>query len=175
MPQRSAVSQLPEDMRKKLEQRLIKGGFAGYEDLSGWLAEQGFEISKSALHRYGQQFENRLQALKTATDQAKAIAQASKDDEGDMNEALIRLVQTKTFKVLVAMEGADGGEAGPAIDLPKVGRMVAELARASISQKKWAEQMRAKVAKAADEFASRNGLSATQARDLRRELLGVVS
>ena len=174
MGRRSKISQLPDGTRKALEERLIRGSFSGYEALTDWLAEQGFEISKSAIHRYGQQFESRLQALKVATDQAKAIAQASQDDEGDMNEALIRLVQTKTFELLVALDEGDDEE-GPGVDLPKIGRMVAELARASISQKKWAEQVRAKVAKAADEFASRNGLSATQARDLRRELLGVVS
>lgn len=176
MPQRSAVSQLPEDVRKQLEQRLLKGGFADYEGLSEWLAEQGYEISRSAVHRYGQRFEGRLQALKTATDQAKAIAQASKDDEGDMNEALIRLVQTKTFEVLVALEEGDDEDGNaPSVDLPKIGRMVAELARASISQKRWADQVRARIQAKADEFASRNGLSAAQAQDLRRELLGVVA
>jgi len=170
MPQRSAVSQLPEGVRQELEQRLVRGGFAGYEQLAEWLGVQGFEISKSSIHRYGQQFESRLRALKVATDQAKAISDASSDDEGAMNEALIRLVQTKTFEILVALEEDEAPE-----NLSKIGRMVADLARASISQKKWAEQTRAKVAAAADEFASRNGLTATQAEDLRRELLGVVA
>ncbi|HYW05019.1 MAG TPA: DUF3486 family protein [Gammaproteobacteria bacterium] len=170
MAQRSAVSQLPEGIRQELEQRLVRGGFAGYAQLADWLSEQGFEISRSSIHRYGQQFESRLQALRIATDQAKAIAGASADDEGAMNEALIRLVQTKTFEILRALDEDDTPE-----NLPKIGRMVADLARASISQKKWAEQTRAKVAAAADEFASRNGLTATQAEDLRRELLGVVA
>ena len=140
MPQRSAVSQLPEAVRKELEQKLLRGGFADYAGLADWLGGQGFEISRSAVHRFGQQFESRLQALKTATDQAKAIAAASKDDEGDMNEALIRLVQTKTFEVLVELDRID--DEASSVDLAKIGRMVSELARASVSQKKWAEQAR---------------------------------
>ena len=168
MPQRSAVSQLPDDVRSELEQRLVHAGFAGYEALADWLAEQGFEISKSSIHRYGQQFEQRLSALKFATDQAKAIAEASEDDEGAMNEALIRLVQQQIFSLLMEVDHE-------APDLAKIARAAADLVRSSISQKKFAEQVQAKIdAKAAD-FASRNGLSAKQTEDLRRELLGVVA
>lgn len=168
MPQRSAVSQLPEDVRKALEQRLIKSGFAGYEDLSDWLADQGFEISRSAIQRYGQKFEERLSSLKLATDQAKAIATASEDDEGAMNEALIRLVQERLFTILVETE-----QETP--NLAKIARASADLVRSSITQKKFAEQVRAQLTQKADEFASRNGLTASQTEELRRELLGVVA
>lgn len=171
MPQRSAVSLLPEAVRQQLEQRLLKGGFADYQGLADWLTEQGFEISRSSVHRYGQTFERRLQSLRLATDQAKAISQASEDDEGAMNEALIRLVQTKTFEILVALEDNEDGGA----DLAKIGRMVAELARASVTQKKYAEQVRQSViadaAESAETAARSAGMSATSAAELRRKIL----
>lgn len=175
MPQRSAVTLLPDAVREELERKLLRNGFGGYDELSAWLAEQGFEISKSAVHRYGQGFEQRMQALKVATDQAKSLAAESGDDEGAMNEALLRLVQTKTFNILLALEEADDGKELDAGSLAKIGRMVADLARASVTQKKWAEQVRAKLVAKADAYASRNGLSGKQAEDLRRELLGVVA
>jgi len=170
MAQRSAVAQLPDEVREELERRLLRSSFSGYEDLASWLQEAGFEISKSSVHRYGQQFEQRMAALKVATDQAKTLAAEADDDEGAMNEALLRLVQTKTFEILIELED-EKVEA----NLPKIGRMVAELARASVTQKKWAEQVRAKLQQKVDAYASRNGLSGTQAEDLRRELLGVVA
>lgn len=178
MPQRSAVSQLPEGVRKELEQRLIKGGFSDYDGLADWLGEQGFEISRSSVHRYGQQFENRLQALKLATDQAKAIASASKDDEGDMNEALIRLVQTKTFEILVAFEEGEDENGKPTnVDLSKIGRMVAELARASISQKKHADEIRRAEREAAandvEEAARAQGMDDDQVLFWRGKVLGI--
>lgn len=174
MPQRSAVNQLPEATRKQLEQKLLKGGFSDYQGLADWLNEQGYEISRSAVHRFGQAFESRLNALKLATDQAKAIAAASQDDEGDMNEALIRLVQTQTFDILVALNDEDA-----AANLPKIGRMVAELARASISQKKWAAQAREKMdAKFAELEAAANGGKATldiaTLKRVREEIYGIV-
>src|SRR5690606_6677096 len=118
---------LPEAIRGELDGRLVAGGFAGYEALSDWLGEQGFEISKSALHRYGAQFEDRVSALKLATDQARAIVAESPDDEGTMSEALMRLVQEKLFSILLEME------VDPAkVNLNSLARSVAELGRASV-------------------------------------------
>lgn len=173
MPQRSAISQLPESVRQVLDHRLIAGGFAGYEGLSEWLTEQGFEISRSSIHRYGQQFEARLAALKVATDQAKAIAEASQDDEGAMNEALIRLVQTKTFEILRELEEDDV----PA-NLPKIGRMVADLARASVTQKKWSDQarerMRVKFAELEAEANAKRGIDAATIARVKEAIYGIV-
>jgi hypothetical protein len=167
--QRPKVESLPEEVRSELEQKLIQGGFQGYEELAEWLQDQGFEISKSSLHRFGQKFENRLKALKTATDQAKAVAEASADEAGDMNEALIRLVQTKVFELLVEME--DG------TDLTKIGRMVADLARASVSQKKWSQEAKEKIKaklEALEKEDKGKGLSPEMADKIRREILGVL-
>lgn len=171
MPARSAIEQLPEEIKKELEQRLIRGGFAGYQALAEWLQSKGFEISKSAVHRYGKGFEERLKALKVATDQAKAIASASEDDAGLMNDALIRLVQTKTFELLVELEMDDKS-------LPKIGRMVAELARAAVGQKKWMQEVSKKAKKAADEvqaISKANGLSDEAASEIYKKILGVTA
>lgn len=172
MPQRSAVSQLPAEVREALDQRLIRGGFRDYSGLAEWLSEQGYEISRSAVHRYGAQFERRLAALKVATDQARAIAEASADDEGAMNEALIRLVQTKTFEILRALEEDDAPES-----LPRIGRMVADLSRASISQKKWAAEVRERMRAKFDELeaqAKGRGLDAATLKHVREAIYGLV-
>jgi len=171
MPQRPMVTQLPDDLRAELDRRLISSGFSGYVALSEWLQEQGYTISKSALHRYGQQFEARMAALQVATAQAKAIAEAVADDEGAMGEALTRLAQQKAFEVLLQMEETPEG-----ISLPALGRMIADLNRAGVAVKKYMAEVRARSQATAEAVAAevqRAGLSAETVELIRRRILGI--
>lgn len=171
MAPRSKVQQLPEDVRQALEQKLIGNGFSGYEPLADWLAEQGFEISKSALHRWGQDFEERVDALRMATQQAKAIVQASPDDEGAMTEALMRLMQERLFVALKDLQ-VDPQK----VNIASIAKALAPIARASIAQKKYASEVRERATAAAaavDAAVKTAGLSADTARDLRNQILGI--
>jgi Protein of unknown function (DUF3486) len=142
MGQRSkVVTQLPEDLRGQLDQLLVKGSFTDYRGLSGWLAERGFNVSHGSLQRYGSAFEKRIKTIAIATRQAHALAEASPDREGAMTDALVRLVQEKIFAVLVEAEDIEEGH------LTKIARAIADLGRATISQKRWAEEMRARLEK----------------------------
>lgn len=171
MPQRPSVTQLPEDLRAELDRRLLTSSFSGYTALAEWLSEQGYSISKSALHRYGQQFEARMAALQLATAQAKAIAEAVADDEGAMGEALTRLAQQKAFEVLLAMEETPEG-----ISLPALGRMIAELNRAGVAVKRYMAEVRARSQATADVVAAevrQAGLSGETVELIRRRILGI--
>lgn len=57
MGKRSPLVQLPEDISKELDRRIRACGFGEYEKHSEWLKNQGYEISKSAVHRYGKKLE----------------------------------------------------------------------------------------------------------------------
>lgn len=140
MAPRSKISRLPNPVKDWLDKALAENGFADYELLADELKARGYDISKSAIHRYGQDFENRLGALRMASEQAKAIVLSSPDDEGSVSEALMRLVQEKLFQTLLACQGPDEN-----IDLAKVAKAVADLTRASVSQKKWQAEIREKV------------------------------
>ncbi|HIQ42957.1 MAG TPA: DUF3486 family protein [Pseudomonas oleovorans] len=167
MPPRSKVGQLPAEVKSWLDQALIENNFSGYELLSAELAERGYSIGKSALHAYGQNFEGRLSALKMASEQAKAVVAAAPDEEGAVNEALMRLVQEHLFKLLLAENGK--------FDLPKVAKAVAELGRASVVQRKWQSEVRSKAEAAAqvEKIARKGGLNADTVDEIRREILGV--
>lgn len=168
MPPRSKVLSLPAEVKEWLDQALIENNFSQYEALSAALAERGHSIGKSALHEYGQNFEDRLSALRTASEQAKAMVAAAPDDEGAVNEALMRLVQEQIFNSLMAQDGK--------VDLAKTAKAVAELGRASVVQKKWQAEVRLKAesaAKAVEKIAKKGGLSADTVAEMRREILGV--
>lgn len=141
MPARSKVDLLPEDVRQALERRLIAQSFSGYESLESWLEEKGYEITKSSLHRWGSRFEDRVRALKVATDQAKAIVEASPDDDGAMTDALMRLTQEKLFGVLLDLEVDP-----ETIDVTKLTRAVADLGRGTITLRRYQQEARAKIA-----------------------------
>lgn len=173
MAQRSKVSQLPEDVRNELERRLIDGGFSNYQGLADWLTEQGFEISPSSVHRYGSEFERRLQALDVATRQTKVIVEKLGDDQGAMGEAVTALVQQGAYDVLLQMlEDKEYGK----ISLTSLGTMVAKLGSTSVQQKKWAAEVREKVTQAArevDDIAREAGISDDIAAQIRAKILGV--
>lgn len=170
MPPRSKVAGLPAQVKAWLDQALVESNFSGYEALSAELESRGYQIGKSALHRYGSEFEDKLAALKLSSEQAKAVVQAAPDDEGAVNEALMRLVQEHLFKLLMA----EGGK----MDLPKVAKAVAELGRASVVQAKWKAEVRSRAEAAASEvekIAKKGGLNAETVAEIRREILGVAS
>ncbi len=163
MPPRSKVDLLPDGVRAELERRLIQGGFSGYRGLSDWLAEQGFEISKSSLHSWGQDFEDRLGALKKVTEQARIIVAENPDDDGSVNDALIRLVQEKAYGALMDME-IDPEK----IDLPKLMRVIADLSRASISQKRLMAEVRKRDSEKLDAAVAAGEIDAGAAARARR-------
>jgi iron-sulfur cluster repair protein YtfE (RIC family) len=171
MPPRSKVASLPAEVKAWLDQALAENNFSDYEALSDELAGRGFAISKSALHRYGQNFEERLSALRLASEQARAVVAAAPDEEGAVNEALMRLVQEHLFKLLMSEEGK--------IDLPKVAKAVAELGRASVVQKKWAAEVEVRraalqeAATVAEGAMASQGMSKEAIDAIKRDILGI--
>ncbi|BAV74125.1 Mu-like prophage FluMu protein gp27 [Pseudomonas chlororaphis subsp. aurantiaca] len=171
MPPRSKVASLPKPVKDWLDKALAENNFSEYESLAAELSAQGFSISRSSLQRYGQDFESKLSALKMASEQARAVVAAAPDEEGAVNEALMRLVQEHLFKLLMT-------EGDNKFDLPKVAKAVAELGKASVVQKKWQAEWREKTEAAAarvEKIAKKGGLSADTVDEIRREILGMAS
>jgi DNA-binding ferritin-like protein (Dps family) len=171
MPRRSKVKSLPKDVREALDEKLVEEGFQNYEDLADWLAEQGYDISKSSVHRYGQEFEDRLEALRIATAQAKEITEQVGDDEGALGDALTAVVQEKAFGLLTSMEMEE-----QEVEFTSLMNAIARLQKASVQQKKFMQEMREKAQQAAEEaeeIARDGGLSEEGAEKIRAKILGI--
>lgn len=174
MARPSKILALPEEVHAELDRRLIKRGFNGYRDLAKWLASLGYEISKSAVHEYGADFEERLARLKLATDQAKALVEAAPDDEGSISDALMRLVQEKLFTVLMNFQV----DPKKPLNLGSLAKAISELGRATVNQKKWRAEVRAKAdtaAAAAAKIGKKAGLTTATVDAIRREILGIAN
>ena len=174
MPARSKIDQLPPEIRQEFQQALITKNFSDYEGFESWFEERGYQVSRSAAHRFGQDFQGKCEAIRIATEQAKAIVSVVGDDKGDMNEALIRLIQQLTFDILIKNEDADIASL-----LPKMGVMVAKLSKASVDQKKYAAEARKKaLEEAADSIettAKQEGVSSETIQKIRRDVLMMAS
>src|ERR1700683_405707 len=99
------IMRLPEEVRRALDARLATGSFGGYRPLSRWLEETyAVRISPSALNYYFKyNFDQSLTAVRIATAQAIEIVRECGDNDDHINRALIQLVQSTLFQMLLEM------------------------------------------------------------------------
>lgn len=180
MGRESSIDQLKPEDRQMLDRWLMDKGFCGYEEIATKLDELGYSVSKSSVHRYGQKLEQKLSAVKASTQAALMIADAAPDDSDMRSAAVISLVQTELFNALVALQEADSKDVDPAdriMLMAKAGKGVAEIAKASVNQKKWESEVREKVqkaAKAVEAIAKKGGLSKDIVNEVKKEILGII-
>lgn len=179
MPASSKIKLLPDEIRAELNRRLVKRAFADYETLAAWLAEQGFQIGKSTVHRYGQKLERKLEAIRASTEAARAIAEAAPDDADLRSAAVMSLVQTEIFDVLVNLQEATDEDVDQVTRvklLSHAAKNIATLSRASVNQKKWSLEVRERAVAVADEVtkaARQAGMSAETAETWRKKILRI--
>jgi hypothetical protein len=53
--------------------------------------------------QYNKRFDRQLAAVRMASEQARIVCEQFEDDEGSMQDALMRLVQTEMFNLLVGI------------------------------------------------------------------------
>lgn len=170
MPPRSKAETMPPAVKAWLDQALIASNFSGYDQLAAECKKRGVDISRSSLGRYGAQFEKSMTALKIATEQAQAIAEAVPDGENAMADALLRLVQEKAFSSLMEMENAGK------ISLDKLAKIATDTAFAGNAVKEFRSKVKTKAAEAAkavSSIAKQAGLTSDQVAEIKRKILGI--
>lgn len=170
MGPRSKVVGLPKAVKEWLDSALIEGNFADYELLAADLQAKGYDISKSSLHRYGSQFEKKMAALKLATEQAEAIAKSVPDDENALGDALLRVIQEKTFSLLMNMEDPEK------ISFNSLAKIATEVGFASTNVKEFRSKVKNKAKEAAAEVSKivkKAGLTDDAIDTIKRSILGI--
>jgi len=178
MPPPPRIALLPEEVRQALEQRLVDNAFSNYHALAAWLAEQGYEIGKSAIHTYGQALKRKLNAIRASTEAARLIAESAPDAEDRRSEAVMSLVQSEMFELLVHLQDAEE-TTDPAERvklLSTAARAMADLSRASIAQKKHAAAVKAALdALLTEAQHGDNGLDIQTLQRIRKEVYGLAA
>lgn len=178
MAPRGSIERLPSQIRERLESALVARSFGDYrqitDELNAWLEADGLDISvsKSAVHRFGQTVADRISALKQTTEIARTLAREVGDDDGALNEALIRLTQEKLFNAVLDLE-INPDE----IDTSKLGKMIRDLGAASVEQGKYRAAVRERArleAQAVKDIVRKGGLSDEMAAEVEGRILGIV-
>lgn len=171
----SSVKRLPPEMKAWLDQELVRRHFTGYIQLAKLLAEQGYEISKSALGRYGKKFKAEQEQLKQSIEMAKAFTEVVGDDGAAMNTTLTTLAQQELMSVIREARYDSG------IKLPALIQSIAQLNRSNVHTLKYQIETAARrkalddAANAVEKAAAQQGLTKDQAQFWREQVLGVAS
>ena len=168
MAQRSTIEKLPEAVRHEFERKLVENGFSDYQAIAEWLQAQGYEISRSAAHRYGQKVQRRFAAIKSSTEAARLIAEGASDEGDTRSEALMAMLQTELFDALVQI-GEMPSEELNAVDrfgmMSEGAKKISGLISASTRLKEYHVAKQAK----------KGGLSEESVEAIRKHILGIAS
>lgn len=144
MPRRNKVLTLPPDLRKWLDDELMRRGFSDYDQLAADLRACGADVSASGLQRYGSPFEKAMALSKIAAEQARALVDAIPDDQDKLGAAVIRVTQQKILNLLMEMDIDPEN-----VDVNKLFKNAAEIGKTSAAHKKFTLEARAAIEEAA--------------------------
>lgn len=158
MPARSKIDRLPPAVRRWIERALIDKTHDGYKALEEALRAKGFHISDTSIWRHDQRLQRVMDRIRASTEAARMIAAGVPDAADEHSAAVLRMVQSALFEAMTRLsEAAETEDAEQKLRvLSLAARAIAETSRASIGQKKWAEEVREKLDRAEAE-AERRG------------------
>lgn len=168
MPNVSAFDDLsPEDIQK-IDAEIVRRNFKHFTEISEWCKANGWQIERGAAWGRAQTVKKNLRFVKFATEEALQIKKEIKDEGGDLHDATLSIIQARLFQSVSDLVEADG-EDDPAQQielLGKAARASSDISRASVSVKKWKQEIVAKARKEALEEAAKNVEAAAKAQGL---------
>ena len=191
MPPPKKVELLPEELRSWLHDELKARGFGDYvglaEALNFRLEEEGLElrIGKSALHNYGQEYEQFAKLQEEAGAWAQQwMSENDLSDEAEQHRVLFQMMTSVAFKVLKAQMLKTGEEIDPR-ELHFLGKMMKDVMSSSGIREKLMSDERDRIAREAraaaqaemterfDEAVAEAGLGEETVAKMRRDFLGL--
>ena len=157
MSAQEKVYKMPPELREELERILISRNHAGYKALSAWLKEKGFYLSHTSIWNFDKKLRRELQRIKATTEAARILSQNMPDNTAAHSAGVLALVESNLFQSLLEMNEAFDGTLQDKIRIyANAARALSETTRASISQKKWADEFNSKL-KILEENAKKEG------------------
>jgi hypothetical protein len=174
----STIDLLPEDIKQQVDRELVSRHFSQLDEILDFVnnlltaRDLEMKISRSALGRYSKgKLQPLLDRIALSTKMAEAIANACPDEQGNVNEAILRLAQERLFQKLMELEQ---DEITPK-ELASISQAIAQLVKASTGVKKYREEVRSKLEAKFAEIAPRTGIDQETLRVIREEIYGIVS
>lgn len=141
MGRKSTLRRLPDEQRTYIEARLAEGKLTLDEliaDLRQRWPDAQTLPSRSAVHRYGQQLERRLSAIRASTEAARIIQSQVDDREDARSGALTAMIQSELFESIMALQEAADMDPAERVDLlSSAAKNIATLTRSSVNLKRY--------------------------------------
>jgi hypothetical protein len=169
-----------ESVRDRVKAVFIRNNFQNYDaiadEIETILEAAGLEHlvrARATVAYHGKRFQQELEALRIFREQARVVAKELGDDEGSVNDMLIALTQQKAYELLGMVRVPEGEEVGVG-EFAKIGRVVADLGKASVQQKLFQQKIREKLdALETEAKAGSSGLDIDTLRRVQQELYGL--
>ena len=166
----STIDRLPDDIKGRLDLKLTDTANT-YEELSAWLKEEGYEISKSAIGRYAIRSTQAAQRVAETLQRTQVIAQAvATHPDLDYTKAASMVLMDGLMQRVSTAE--DDFQEMP---LDKAGRLIASLARNATYEKRVRQDMKKKAELAFDQLEAELMAAIKQHPELAGELHDVLS
>ena len=128
------IDMLPEPLKKKVEEKLLDGGT--YQDIAGYLKEQGEEVHFSSVGRYGRKFLNKFESVRIAKEYARLLAEDNMERPAtELHEANNLLASQLIMQALV-------DDTMDAKERANIAKSIASLQRAQVGNEKLKLQAR---------------------------------
>lgn len=122
------IDKLPDGVKREVENRLVDG--ATYEDVSGYLKEQGYNVHFSSVGRYSRKFLQRFESVRIAKEFAKVLAEDGVDRPAtELHEANNLLASQLIMEAMVDDEMAPE-------DRAKIAKSIASLQNAQVNNER---------------------------------------
>lgn len=122
------IEKLPAELKRDVEERLLSG--ETYEEVAGYLKEQGEDIHYSSVGRYGRKFLKRFESVRIAKEFAKLLAEDNADRPTTELHEVNNLLASQLIMEALVDDEMDAGERN------KMAKSIATLQRAQVSNEK---------------------------------------
>lgn len=173
---RSSIRRLPPELRAELD-RLLADGRHTIRDVAAHLRELGADVSKSAVHRYSQDFERVAKDIRLAREMAVAIGRELEAvPDGDSGRLVIESLQTLILRARMQLADSEQGDLDIK-ELSHLSRAAKDLQAALKSNVEVELKIRTRAAQdaaeAAEEVGRAEGLTEGTIDQIRAKILGI--
>jgi hypothetical protein len=158
---RTKIDLLPPDIRDAIDRKLITG--ETYDEIADWLQDQGYDISRSTVGRFGHDFFKVWQVVRKNELKAKAFC-GEDIDALDLEQAVSKMLMSEVFEQVV------DNKVKNLKTVSDVLKSVAQLQRSSVYRERYRDEIR----KAAMAEAAQKARAAGRAAGLSDEALNEI-
>jgi hypothetical protein len=176
VPAKSTIRKLPPELRAELDRLLADGRFT-LRDVTAHMRELGADVSKSAVHRYSQNFEEVAKDIRLAREMAQAIGKELEAmPDGDSGRLAIESLQALLLRARMQIAKDDELDVDEFSSLARAAKDLQSALKSNVDVEiKIRERAAKDAARAAEKVATERGLTSETIEAIKGSILGISS